>query len=528
MPVPASEGSRVVLDGNNLSLGRACAVARRRVSVEVARPARERVRAARAQVERTVARDAAVYGLNTGFGRLANTRIEKTRLTELQRNLLFSHAVGVGPEAPPEVVRLMLLLRLNALLRGHSGVREETIDLLQGMLAKDVLPVIPEQGSVGASGDLAPLAHLALVLIGEGEARLGGGDRMHGGEALSRAGLRPIALEAKEGLALINGTQFSAALGLLAVERARALAVLADVACAASLEGIRGSVRPFDARIAGLRPHPGHAEVADNVRRLMNGSQILKSHENCDRVQDQYSVRCAPQVHGAVRDALAHVAVVLDREINSVTDNPLLFPDDDEVISGGNFHAEPLALPFDYAAIAVAELGSISERRIETLVNPDLSGLPPFLAGGSAGLDSGLMILQVTAAALVSENKSLAHPASVDSIPTSANKEDHVSMAPIAARHLRDIASNVECVLGLELVAARFALHFHQPLLAGAGVQAAFERLAAVVPPPSSDRWFKKDIDATLALIRDGAIVAAAESAAGGLRWPCEPSWEKS
>jgi histidine ammonia-lyase len=527
MPPPPSQGSHVVLDGRNLTLGQACAVARRERTVEVAASARERVRAARAQVESTISRDKVVYGLNTGFGKLANTSIEKSRLAELQKNLLFSHAVGVGPEAPPEVVRMMLLLRLNALLQGHSGVREETVDLLAGMLAKDVLPVVPEQGSVGASGDLAPLAHLALVLIGEGEARLSA-ERMHGGEALSRAGLKKVVLEAKEGLALINGTQFSAALGILALERARALAVVADVACAASLEGIRGSIRPFDARIAALRPHPGHAEVAENVRRLMQGSQILKSHENCGRVQDQYSVRCAPQVHGAVRDALAHAAQVLDREINSVTDNPLLFPEDDDVISGGNFHAEPVSLPLDYAAAAVAELGSISERRIETLVNPDLSGLPPFLAGGSAGLDSGLMILQVTAAALVSENKTLAHPASVDSIPTSANKEDHVSMAPIAARHLRDIVANVECVLALELVAARFALHFHQPLLAGKGVQAVFERLAAAMPPPSSDRWFKKDIDAAIELVRSGAIGSLAGSAAGGLRWPCGPAWEKS
>jgi histidine ammonia-lyase len=522
-----SESSRLVLDGKNLSLRAACAASRKPSETGVSPDARARVRAAREQVVRALAKDQAIYGVNTGFGKLSSTRIDAGKLGDLQRNLLLSHAVGVGPEAPAEVVRLMLLLRLNALLRGHSGVREETVDLLAAMVAKDVLPVVPEQGSVGASGDLAPLAHLAMVLIGEGEARFRG-DRMTGRDALAKAGLEPIALEAKEGLALINGTQFSAALAILALERARSLALLADVACAMSLEGIRGSVKPFDAKIAGLRPHPGHAEVADNVRRLMARSEILKSHENCSRVQDQYSVRCAPQVHGAVRDALGHLAAVLDREIASVTDNPLLFPAEDEVISGGNFHGEPLALPLDYAAAAMAELGSISERRIETLVNPDLSGLPPFLAGQSAGLDSGLMILQVAAAALVSENKSLAHPASVDSIPTSANKEDHVSMSPIAARHLRDITRNVEHVLALELVAARAALHFHQPLKAGAGVQAAFDVLAKAIDPPASDRWFKKDIDAALALVAGGTLLAAAEAAAGPLRWPCTPVWERS
>jgi histidine ammonia-lyase len=519
------ESPRLVLDGKNLDMGSACAVAHRAAAVAISESARERVRAARRQVERTVAEDRVVYGVNTGFGKLANTRIDARRLGELQKNLLLSHAVGVGAESPPEVVRLLLLLRLNALLRGHSGVREETADLLCAMLERDVLPVIPEQGSVGASGDLAPLAHLALVLIGEGEARFGG-EKTGGREALSRAGLRPIGLEAKEGLALINGTQFSAAVGLLALERARSLAVLADVACAMSLEGIRGSVRPFDARIASLRPHPGHADVAENVRRLMADSEILKSHENCGRVQDQYSVRCAPQVHGAVRDALGHAAEVVRREINAVTDNPILFPDDHDVISGGNFHAEPLALPFDYCTAAVAELGSISERRIETLVNPDLSGLPPFLAGGSAGLDSGLMMLQVTAAALVSENKTLAHPASVDSIPTSANKEDHVSMAPIAARHLRDAVRNVEHVLAIELIATRFAIHFHAPLRPGAGVRAAVEAVARAVPPPSRDRWFARDLAAAGALVADGSIVAAAERAVGRLRWPAEKTWE--
>jgi histidine ammonia-lyase len=513
------------LDGKSLLPAAACRIARAGGRVRIAQAARERVRAARRLVERALAEDRVVYGVNTGFGKLSGTRIGADKLGELQRNLLLSHAVGVGAESPPEVVRLMLLLRLNALLLGHSGVRDETVDLLASMLEKDVLPVVPEQGSVGASGDLAPLSHLALVLMGEGEARVGG-VRLCGRDALARAGLSPIALEAKEGLALVNGTQFSAAVGLLALDDARRLAVLADVACALSLEGIRGSVRPFDERIANVRPHPGHAEAASNVRSLMHRSEILKSHEHCGRVQDQYSIRCAPQVHGAVRDAIRHAAEVLRRELNAVTDNPILFPDAGEAISGGNFHAEPVGLPLDYAAAAVAELGSISERRTETLVNPDLSGLPPFLAGGSAGLNSGLMILQVTAAALVSENKTLAHPASVDSIPTSANKEDHVSMAPIAARHLRDIARNVERVLAIELLAGRFALHAHQPLAAGVGVQAAFEALASVVPPPGPDRWFAKDVEAVALAASSGSLLAAVERSTGPLRWPAADVWE--
>ena len=512
--------STLTLDGLSLNLRAACAAARlTRPKIAICPAARVRARAARSLVERILAEGRTAYGINTGFGKLATTPIPRESLKELQHNLLISHAVGVGPESAPEVVRLMLILRLQNLLVGHSGVRDETIDLLAAMLSRDVLPYVPEQGSVGASGDLAPLAHLALVLEGLGEARFDG-ERMSGGEALARAGLKPIRLEAKEGLALINGTQFSTAIAALALDRASSLAAIADIACALSLEGFAGSIRPFDARIAALRLHPGHGATARNIRLLMSGSEILNSHKDCARVQDPYSFRCAPQVHGACRDALTHLRGVLEREINSVTDNPLLFPDDGDVISGGNFHAEPIALPCDYATIAAAEFASISERRLENLVNPDLSGLPPFLAGGRPGVNSGLMIIQVTAAALVSENKSLSHPASVDSIPTSASKEDHVSMAPIAARKFRSVLENSAQVLAAELLAARFALHWRQPMRAGRGVQPAFEKLRECILPPGDDRAFGRDHAAAKALIDSGELLAAVESAVGPLEQP--------
>jgi histidine ammonia-lyase len=511
LPIP------LVLDGTTLVLAAAVKVAvEGGAGVSIAPEARARVRTARAFVDRLIGEERVVYGVNTGFGKLAHTPIAREDLRRLQHNLLVSHAVGTGRDASPEVVRMMLLLRLNALLRGHSGVREETVDLLLEMLRNDVLPAVPEQGSVGASGDLAPLAHLALVLTGDGEANFDG-ERLPGGEALFRAGLKPVRLEAKEGLALINGTPFTCAVGALALAEAWDLCAVADVACALSLEGIKGSVTPFDARIAALRPHRGHAEAAENVRRLMADSEIVASHRDCGRVQDQYSVRCAPQVHGAARDALRHVHQTVALELNAVTDNPLLFPVDGDVLSGGNFHAEPLGLPFDYAKCAVAELASISERRLETLVNPDLSGLPAFLAGGAPGVNSGLMIAQVTAAALVSENKVLAHPASVDSIPTSANKEDHVSMAPIAARHFRDVVANAAYVLAIELVAGRFAVHYHRPLKAGRGAEAAFKLLAERIKPPGDDRRFKRDLDAARELIATGELLSAVEAAVGPL-----------
>ncbi len=481
--------------------------------VALAPAARERVIVARKLIENILAEGRVVYGINTGFGKLSNTRIPPEDLGVLQRNLLLSHASGVGAPLPRGVVRLAILLRANALARGHSGVRPRVIEALLDLLNADCLPVIPCQGSVGASGDLAPLSHLALMLIGEGEAEFEG-EVLSSKEALRRANLEPVTLQAKEGLALINGTQISCALGLTAYLEARSLVAHADLAAALTLEALRGSVKPFDGQVAAVRPHPGHVETAANMRALLAGSEIVASHVDCGRVQDQYSLRCVPQVHGAARDALRHLGEVLEREMGSVTDNPLIFPETGEVISAGNFHAEPLALPFDYGAIAVSELANISERRIEFMVNPDLSGLPPFLTEHS-GLNSGFMIAQVTAAALVSENKSLCHPASVDSIPTSANKEDHVSMAPIAARQLAQVTENTAHVLAIEFLSARQALHLGgDDLRPGRGAAAAYDLLKEEIPPWEQDRIMKNDIDRVRALMRSGALTQAARAAA--------------
>jgi histidine ammonia-lyase len=471
--------------------------------------AREAVLAARATVEEILASGRVVYGINTGFGKLANTQIDADKLSTLQRNLILSHAVGVGPALSPEIARLAVLLRANNLARGHSGVRPIVVENLLALLNAGVAPIIPSQGSVGASGDLAPLAHMALLLLGEGEAWIDGVE-VSGAEALAHAGLEPLELQAKEGLALINGTQISCAIGGVALARAWDLIEIAEVSTAMTLEALQGSLRPFDARVGGLRPHPGHLAVSEHIRALMEGSEILEAHVDCNKVQDQYSLRCVPQVHGAIRDALTHVREVVEREMNAVTDNPLIFPEDGDVISAGNFHAEPLAIPFDYAAAATAELASISERRLENLVNPDLSGLPPFLVE-SSGLNSGFMIAQVTAAALVSENKCLAHPASVDSIPTSANKEDHVSMAPIAARKFGQIVENTANVLAIEIFGALQGLRLgnRAGLRPGRGVAAAVEFLTEIVPPLDEDRILKRDVDAVRATLDDGRLLAA-------------------
>lgn len=515
--VPALDLTPIILDGTHLTLEDAIRVANGAGgAVRVSDEARERVRACRALVDDLVQRGDVVYGVTTGFGRLKDISIEPDDVRTLQRNLLISHAMGVGPDSSPEVVRLLLLYRLNTLLQGHSGVREETVDQILALLKRDVLPVVPEQGSVGASGDLAPLSHLALVLIGEGEADVDG-ERIGGAEALKRAGLLPLVLRAKEGLALINGTQFTAAVATLALARSWMLAATADIGCALTIEALMGSDAPFDERVGRLRPHAGHLEVASNVRRLLKGSDILQSHEDCDRVQDPYSLRCAPQVHGAVRDALRHLTGILTKEINAVTDNPLLFVEDGTVISAGNFHGEPLALPLDYTTAAVSELASISERRTENLVNPDLSHLPPFLAGGTPGVNSGMMVAQVLAAALVSENKVLSHPASVDSIPTSANQEDHVSMSPISARQLNAVTVNGTNVLAVELLCGFLALHWRRPLRSGAGVEAAVNVLKEVIAPPGEDRPFGQDVRTIARMVDSGRIVRAVEEAIGPL-----------
>jgi histidine ammonia-lyase len=515
-PRRATNRRPIVLDGQSLSLelveavanGRACALA----------PAsRRRVRAAREAVLRELRSGKPVYGVNTGFGHLARVRIDDDHLDALQRNLVRSHATGVGRPLDERVVRAIIALRANCLCRGHSGIRLETLDRLLDLLRAGIHPVIPEQGSAGASGDLAPLAHLALALIGEGEA-LHGGRRLSAATALRQAGLRPVRLELAEGLALINGTQVTAALGTLTLLRAERLATAADIAGAMSLEALMGSHVPFDGRIHRTRPHPGQLASAGNLRRILAQSQIVGSHADCDRVQDSYSLRCMPQVHGAVRDALAYVRGVLEIEINSSTDNPMVFASAGEHLSGGNFHGQPLALAVDHLGIATCSLGTISERRIDRLTNPQLSeGLPAFLAR-DPGLHSGFMLAQVTAAALVSENKVLAHPASVDTIPTSAAKEDHVSMSAHAARQAWQIVDHVATVLGIEVLCAAQALDLRRPLRPGRGVEAARRAVRRRIPALGADRVLAGDILRARQLVEDGTLVAAVEGAVGALR----------
>ena len=498
-------------------------VARFGRSVELDAGARALVARSRAAVEAIAAAGEAaphVYGVNTGFGALSETRISPSEVRALQRNLVRSHSVGIGPDLGVAEVRGMMLLRAQVLALGASGVREALVDLLVTMLDRRVHPRVPAQGSVGASGDLAPLAHLALAMIGEGEAQIDEGPFVPSAEAMSRAGIAPIVLEAKEGLALINGTQYMASLGTLALLDAERLCVVADVAGAMSLEALKGSSRPFDQRLQAARPHPGQSVVARNMRALLAESEIMDSPKHCGKVQDAYSLRCIPQVHGATRDALSWVRGVLEREVNSITDNPSVFVGDDggvDVISGGNFHGQPLALALDLAAMAAAELANISERRVEQLVNPALStGLTPFLAPGS-GLHSGFMIAQVASASLVSENKVLCHPASVDSIPSSAGKEDHVSMGSVSARKLQQVVTNVRHALAIEILTAAAGLDQRAPLVPSRGVAAAHGAVRARVAPLTEDRPLYRDIAIIAEIIASGALVAATQARAGSL-----------
>ena len=469
---------------------------------------RRRRRRARRRWRASSQRGEPVYGVNTGFGKLAGVRIADADLAELQRNIVLSHAAGVGPATSVETTRLMMALKLASLAQGASGVRLETLRLLEAMLARGLTPVVPAQGSVGASGDLAPLAHMAATMIGVGEARFR--DRvLPAADALAAAGLAPIALAPKEGLALLNGTQFSTANALVGLFEAEALLRAALVVGALSTDAARGSDAPFDPRIHALRRHRGQIDVAHSLRALMAGSAIRASHVHDDpRVQDPYCLRCQPQVMGACLDLLRQAAATLDDEANGVTDNPLIFAETDEALSGGNFHAEPVAFAADMIALAICEIGSLAERRVAMLVDPALSGLPAFLTP-KPGLNSGFMIAQVTAAALVSENKQRAYPASVDSIPTSANQEDHVSMAAHGARRLLPMAENAAAVIGIELLAAAQACEFHRPLASSAPLEAAMARLRNDVARLEADRYLHPDIAAATALVRGGEIVAA-------------------
>ncbi|MBI3485185.1 MAG: histidine ammonia-lyase, partial [Acidobacteria bacterium] len=472
----------VNINGNNLSFEDLYAVALAGAEAALAPEARARMDDSRAVIERLVASETSVYGVNTGFGDLAEVRISRDQIRQLQLNLVRSHACGVGAPLSESETRAVMLLRANALAKGLSGVRPVVVETLCAMLKHGVHPVIPAQGSVGASGDLAPLAHLAQVVIGEGEAMYKG-DRLPGGEAMKRAGIAPLALEAKEGLSLLNGTQGMLALASLALREAEILVDTADVATALSLDALRGSPAAFDPRIAAARPFPGAATTASNLVRLNKGSEIRESHRSAERdprVQDAYSLRCAPQVHGAVRDALTHIRAILAVELNSATDNPLVFADGaGEVISGGNFHGQPLAMAADQFAVALATLGGISERRTEHMTNPHTSLLPAFLTM-QPWLNSGFMIAQVTAAALTSENKAFAAPHSVDSIPTSGNQEDYVSMGMSAARRLRPMLDNLRHILSIELLAACQGIDFHAPLRTGMLAQKAHARVRSV------------------------------------------------
>lgn len=492
--------STITLDPGNATLAELRLAARGPIRVEPVADSLARVQAACDTVRALAHGRNPVYGVNTGFGLLAQTRIAPHDLEKLQRNLVLSHAAGTGPDLPDPVVRLTLLLKLNSLAQGHSGVRPDLIALLSAMIAADILPVIPAQGSVGASGDLAPLAHLSLVLIGEGEARMGG-RTLPGAEALAAAGLEPLALAAKEGLALLNGTQVSTALalvGLFGIERTMSAAVLAG---AMAVDAALGSDTPFDPRIHAIRRQPGQIRLAALYRRLLKGSAIRHSHLECSRVQDPYSLRCQPQVMGACHDHIRAMAERLLTEANAVSDNPLVFPTEGEVLSGGNFHAEPVALAADALAVAIAEIGAMSERRTALLIDPVLSQLPAFLTP-DPGLNSGFMIAQVTAAALASENKMLAHPASVDSLPTSANQEDFVSMATHGAARLALMNANAEGIVAIELLAGAQGIDFRRPLRSSDPIEAVHARLRAHVPMLEADRLFALDIEQARLLIR--------------------------
>ena len=505
--------SPIAINGRNLALEAIEDVAVRGAPVAVTADARAAVAAAREAVERQYALGAIIYGVTTGFGRMANILIAPGDTAKLQENLVRSHSAGTGEPLSEVHVRAAGVLRVSALARGHSGIRTETLELLVELLNRGVTPVVPCQGSVGASGDLAPLAHMTLTLMGEGEAFFRG-ERLPSAEALDRAGLKPIALGAKEGLSLVNGTEVMTGIAALALLRAERLLAAADVIGAMSLEAFLGTDRAFDPRINALRPHPGQGQVADNLRALLVDSEIMLSHRDCGRVQDPYSFRCIPVVHGAVRDAAAHTRRVVEIEAISVTDNPLVFAADDEFLTGGNFHGQPVGLVCDFLKAAMTELASMSERRLYLLLNGEERGLPLFLSP-NPGLQSGLMLAQYTAAALVSECKGLAFPSSVDSIPTSAGQEDHVSMGTIAARTLDAILANAEGALACELLGALVATDLRRPRRSGAGTGAAHACARATIAPLTDDRAPAPDIEAARALLRSGELVAAAERAAG-------------
>jgi histidine ammonia-lyase len=505
----------ISLGFDGMTLDHLVAIAREGVHVLITEGSKKRLRQTRQLIEKWVEAEKTIYGITTGFGALSDVAISKNDTRKLQDNILMSHAAGVGNPLDEQSVRAIMALRIKDLARGHSGVRLETVEHLLALLNWGISPVVPEKGSVGASGDLAPLAHLALVLVGLGEA-IYKGQRMSGRQVLSKCGLKPINLEAGEGLALVNGTQVMTAIGGLALYDAVHLSKMTDIAAAMSLEVLMGSRTEFDERIHQIRPHPGQADAANNMERLVQNSEIITSHQDCSRIQDAYTLRCSPQVHGATKDALNYCRRVVETEMNSSTNNPLIYAANQDFLLGGNFHGQPVALALDFLSMAVAELANISERRIERLVNPMLSGLPAFLVD-DGGLNSGFMIAQYTAAALVSENKVLCHPASVDSIPTSANKEDHVSMGTISARQCRDVIKNTEDVIAIELLCGAQALDLFTNLKPGEGTLAAYRIIRNSISHLDSDRILANDIAAMIELMRSGKILAAVEKKVGTL-----------
>ncbi len=506
----------MTLGEGHLTLENVLEVAKGMAKVKISPSVAKKMKQSRDFVEKALDQGEKIYGVTTGFGMLSDRVIDRSQIEELQRNLIRSHSVGVGPYFDEVTTRAIMLLRANVIAMGYSGVRTEVLKRLIDMINRGVHPLIPEQGSVGASGDLAPLAHLTSVLIGEGEA-VYEGKMMPGRRAMEKAGIPILTLKAKEGLALVNGTQVMTAVGLLALLRAERLCKIADIVGACTLDALKGTLSAFDRDIQRVRPFPGSLAVSKNFQRLGKQDEIVKSHKFCAKIQDAYSLRCIPQVHGAVRDALAFVRNVLEIEVNSATDNPLVFAAQEKILNGGNFHGEPIAFALDLLGIVVSELGGISERRIEKLINPALSGLPAFLTT-EGGLHSGLMMVQVSAAALASENKVLAHPASVDSIPTSADKEDHVSMGVIAARKGRDIARNVEHILAMELLCATQGLEFLIPLQPGIGIKEAYRVVRESVPPIKGDRRFGEDIKKVQRLIESGDLLNRVEKVVGPLK----------
>ena len=508
--------SVIMIDGQSLTIDQVIDVARFGFNVELTEEAKVKVARARQFVDDLVDSKKVVYGITTGFGKFSDVVISKEETKDLQRNLIISHACGIGNPFSEEISRAIMLLRVNNLAKGHSGVMPETIDTLIAMINKGVSPIIPEKGSLGASGDLAPLSHMVLVMLGLGEAMYDG-ERMSGAEAMKKADIPTIELTSKEGLALINGTQVMTAVGLIAAYEAIQLLKLSDISAAMTVEALRGITDAFDPRLHAVRPHQGQIDTAANLLKVLDGSS-LTTRQGELRVQDAYTLRCIPQIHGASKDAINFVVNKINIEINAVTDNPILFPEDGVVFSGGNFHGQPMALPFDFLGIALAEIANSSERRIERLVNPQLSGLPAFLTP-FGGLHSGFMIAQYAAAALVSENKVLAHPASVDSIPSSANQEDHVSMGTIAARKAKEILFNAQNVIAIELLCAAQAIDFSDADKLGKGTKAAYDVVRANVPKIEEDRVMNVDFNKIYDIIKSNQIVKEVESALGELKY---------